>query len=473
MHPLVARFNESTALFSEHHKALIESLLSHTAKGIGGKSIEEIEMSAHASDDFWGVEDDDFMNWLRPYNVVDGILYIPVKGVLLHDFPYAFGSYATGYLYIWRAIERGLEDSNVRGIVLTINSPGGQVAGCFDLGDKMFAVRGQKPIRAFCHEYAYSAAYLVASATDEIWVSRTGGVGSIGVVTMHVSYEEALKKMGVEITYVFKGKHKTEGNPNQKLSVDAKSRIEADISKLYDMFTSSVARHRDLDENAVRETEALTYMADTAIEIGLADNIGTVEDARDRFLADLDEGNTTMAYTKSEQEAYDKGRSDGHSAGHTSGFEAGKVEGHKAGVEEGKKTAGTDAVKADRERRSGILALDEAKDRPQAARALADTDMSVETAKGALAAMPKESKADAPSNGKPVSAAAKNFADAMNNGEHPEAHTDGNNEDEGATGEAGTKGQPSRAERAIQMRDGSGSGGRNGKRFGRRESSRT
>ncbi|TOL42864.1 serine peptidase, partial [Vibrio parahaemolyticus] len=71
------------------------------------------------------------------------------------------------------------------GICLDIDSPGGEVAGCFDLVDLIYELRGKKPIYAILSENAYSAAYAIASAADKIYVPRTGGVGSVGVIVIH------------------------------------------------------------------------------------------------------------------------------------------------------------------------------------------------------------------------------------------------------------------------------------------------
>ncbi|NEJ83591.1 S49 family peptidase, partial [Rhizobium leguminosarum] len=162
-------------------------------------------------DDFWPVPD----SWLatyRPYIVKNGILMIPVKGVLLFGVGYAIGDYATGYVYIAKALERGLADPQVKGIAFIIDSPGGHVAGNFDLADKIFNARGQKPIHAFAAENAYSAAYSIASACKTVTVARTGGLGSIGVVTVHLDASKAIDGAGLKVTFIHYGKHKVDGN---------------------------------------------------------------------------------------------------------------------------------------------------------------------------------------------------------------------------------------------------------------------
>lgn len=148
MNPLLARFDQKPSIVASEMQGIFEASLHQVAAQMGSPEFKA-EM-ASVDENWWG-EPGSFRSMLRPYVVKDGVLMIPVKGVLLHDFPYAFGSWATGYAYIQKAFERGLEDGSVRGIALIIDSPGGEVAGNFDLVDKMFAARGTKPVRAYRH----------------------------------------------------------------------------------------------------------------------------------------------------------------------------------------------------------------------------------------------------------------------------------------------------------------------------------
>ena len=71
-----------------------------------------------------------------------------------------------------------LNDDAVTSIILRLDTPGGMASGCFDLVDHIFEARGRKPVYALVDDHAYSAGFALASACDEIWISRTGGVGS-------------------------------------------------------------------------------------------------------------------------------------------------------------------------------------------------------------------------------------------------------------------------------------------------------
>lgn len=299
---------------------------------------------------------------LRPYVVEQGVLLVPIKGALLHGFPYQYADLATGYEYIDQAIMRGLSDADVKGIALIVDSPGGMVAGNFDLVDKIFAARGEKPMRAIAAEAAYSAAYSIASAADSIVVTRTGGVGSIGVVTMHADFSKALHDAGVKITFIHAGKHKVDGNSVEPLPDDVKARIQNRVDSLRDMFVELVARNRGLAADAVRSTEALTFTAQESLTEGLADRVGALEFSLAEFAAELstDTGETTMSEIKTAM-TVEKLKADHPDVAKTliaEGREQGKADAETAAKKETEAQIQS-ALSADRERVAKITALAE------------------------------------------------------------------------------------------------------------------
>jgi signal peptide peptidase SppA len=375
--PIMARFAGEPALVEASLTERFESCLTQAAAHEDFAKIEAARTESASAGDFWCQES--WTRHYRPYVVKDGILHIPVKGVLLHDFPFALGGWATGYDYIWEAFKRGCGDfvtGAIKGIALVCDTPGGMVAGCFDTVDRMVALKEEVgvPVRGFAHEAAYSAGYAIITVADHIAVSRTGGVGSIGVVTSHVDASGAYEKMGLKITFIHAGKHKVDGNATAPLPDDVKKRIQARIDELYDVFVSCVTRNRGMDEQAVRATEALTFTATQAVSNGLADSIGPFDDAVAAFAVDLDEpsennGDASMAEAKQtvDQAVHDKAVADA------------RAEGHAVGLTEGAAAAQT--------RISAILSSEEAQGREAQANHIAfKTSMSSEDAIGMLAA---------------------------------------------------------------------------------------
>lgn len=203
-----------------------------------------------------------------------GVAIIPIYGTLVHR---AHGLSAlsglTSYTNIRSKFTTALNSPDVDSILLDIDSPGGEVAGVFDLIDFIYASRGTKPIVAIINERGYSAAYGLASAADRIYIPRTGGAGSIGVIMLHVDKSEANKRAGIVYTPIYAGARKVDGSPNAPLSDAARSDAQAKVNTTYNLFVSTVARNIDIPEGVIRNTQAGTYTGQAAVNIGLAHEV--------------------------------------------------------------------------------------------------------------------------------------------------------------------------------------------------------
>jgi signal peptide peptidase SppA len=212
----------------------------------------------------------------------DGIAVLPVTGTLVRR---ASGLNAQSGLCSYHDIQNMAEDAftnpEAKAVLLEIDSCGGEAGGVFDLADNlrgMADVTG-KPLWAVADEAALSAAYAIACAADRIVVPRTGEVGSIGVVALHVDESGADAQVGLAFTYIYAGEHKVDANPHEPLSKDVRGRLQADVDALYADFVSLAARMRDLDEVGVRGTEARVFRGREAVAAGLADQVGNFQQA--------------------------------------------------------------------------------------------------------------------------------------------------------------------------------------------------
>lgn len=346
-----------------------------------------------AGTQFW----DPTFEWLRPYSVSGGVLTIPVKGSLLHSFPYQLGGWATGYEYINEALKRGLADEDVDTIAFEINSPGGHVSGNFDLVDRIYASRAVKPSIALVNELAASAAYNIATAASRITVPRTGSVGSIGVVMTHMDFSAMMEQVGIKTTFIYAGKHKVDGNSLEPLSDSVKERWQAEVESTYSDFVATIARNRGLDEKSVRETEAQVFMATEALELGLVDTISPHPDSTVAIA-------TFFVNEETDQMANEKPQI--------------TTEDHEQAVAFARDEGMKEGAAAERVRITTILNSDAAKDRPKAALAAAlKTNMDAEAAQAFIADLPAE-KAEEVKSEPGVGAAA--FNAAMSSTPNPE-----------------------------------------------------
>lgn len=341
----------------------------------------------------------------RTYRIQDGVAIIPIDGTLMHKSGYiGSSSGAMGYDGIEAQITQALNDADVRGILLDINSPGGEVSGVQALGD--IIAGSTKPVWAHANELAASAAYWLASQADRIVLSPSSQVGSIGVLTAHADYSQALAEDGIKVTLLYSGAQKVDGNPYEALSAEVAGRIQSDIDALRNDFAAAVAKGRNMPKADVLATEAAVYRGKAAVTAGLADEVASFNATLAKFSKSLSRTGSialtkgTSMSTKAAssdngeitQEAHDQAvaaaRAEGQAqaaataaAAQAAAVEAAKAEAHAEGLKAG--------AAAERTRISAILQSDAAKGRETVATSFAlDTDMSADQALKALAAVP-------------------------------------------------------------------------------------
>ena len=324
----------------------------------------------------------------KPFAFQNGVAIIPIHGSLINRFGQCYG-YVTGYNFIRRQRDAAMADPDVTAIVYDVNSGGGEAAGCFELADESFALRGTKPTISVVDSACYSAAYALASTSDQVVVTPTGGAGSVGVYTMHVDMSKMLENWGLEITLIHAGEHKVDGHPYAELPEEVRADMQKSVDATYNKFVESVARNRNLSVEAVKDTQARCYSADDALALGLIDSVASPLEAIRAFLGGPSEASNDETTGDSLMEL-------------------------------------NEAKQAERQRVGAIIGHPNAKGREAMANHLAlNTDMSVDDAAALLAVAPvahvevveKTEEAAKPKNEK--------FVEAMNQDDHPNVGPDG------------------------------------------------
>ncbi|WNP36380.1 S49 family peptidase [Enterobacter kobei] len=312
----------------------------------------------------------------RPYRVDQGIAVIGITGTLVHKFGYMKPLCGmTGYDGIVARINMAIGDPDVKGVLLDIDSPGGEVSGAFDTADLIARMGKVKPVWALSGDTATSAAYLLASACSRRLITQTGTVGSVGVVVAHRSVEKKLQDEGVEITLIHAGSHKVDGNPYEALPDEVRKDIQARINETRMMFAQKVSDNTGLSLKTVLGTEARTFDGEEAVRLGLADEVINYADAvttMSEFLkkkGGLMKPENTMAQATAENVV-------------------------PAATADHQVNTAEMAAAQERERIMGILSCDEAKGREALAQALAATPgMSADAARTILLASPVAAQA--------------------------------------------------------------------------------
>lgn len=225
-----------------------------------------------------------------------GVAVIPIHGVLVsRSMQMNPCETMTNYEQVRAQVNAALADPAVEHIAFDIDSPGGSTTGAFELADFLYEARGVKPMSAITNFSSYSAAYLMASAIGDVSMSRTSGVGSIGVIAKHLDLSARNEQMGVKVTTVYAGAHKNDMSPHEPLTEQSLKFLNDMVQNYYAQFVDAVARYRGISADAVRGTEAGVFFGQQGVDTGLADRIETPQAAIERITAQARQTRTTRA----------------------------------------------------------------------------------------------------------------------------------------------------------------------------------
>ena len=217
-------------------------------------------------------------------SVRNNVAVIPIHGPL---FRYAnlftVISGATSYELLARDFNEALENQEVKAILFDIDSPGGEVNGCSELADMIYQARGKKPIIAYASGNCCSGAYWIAAACDEIVVTDTALVGSIGVVAV---YERQDGKNEIEIV--------SSQSPLKRINPETPeglAHIQNRLDSLAEVFINKIALYRDVSTETVIKDfgQGDVFVGKKAIWQGLANRQSSFE----RILTDLNKEKET------------------------------------------------------------------------------------------------------------------------------------------------------------------------------------
>ncbi|MGE4408136.1 S49 family peptidase [Pseudomonas sp.] len=304
----------------------------------------------------------------RKVSMRDGVAVVPVTGPI---FRYANLlteiSGATSTQVLANDIQAALDNRYVRGIVLDINSPGGEAAGINELSKLIHASRGIKPIRAYAGGSMASGALWLGSAAEEIIVDDTALLGSLGVVMSYLDTSARDAKSDVRRVEIVSSQ-----SPDKRLdpaSDEGRAKVQAMVDAMADVFVSAVAQYRGISVEKVLADfgRGGVLVGAAAVKAGMADRIGSLESViaelagsasipkRTITMSDSNKGQVTVSTTDDLRKAL--------AAGHTgdqiviASNETAVATARREGEEAGRKASTEDAVKAERSRIAEIQAL--------------------------------------------------------------------------------------------------------------------
>jgi len=184
-----------------------------------------------------------------------------------------------------RALDRDVralaDDTNVKALLLEVNSPGGSVAGGESLHDAIAAVAAKKPVVVVMGGLAASAAYMISVPATRIFALPATLTGSIGVILESGNIGGLLAKIGVSSTVLVSGPLKGQPSLTEPLTPEGRQVLQGLVMNMYDQFVGYVAAGRHMDTARVRAlADGRAYTGEQALKLGLIDALGDEGAAR-------------------------------------------------------------------------------------------------------------------------------------------------------------------------------------------------
>ena len=177
-------------------------------------------------------------------------------------------------------IDKVRKDKNVKAVVLRVNSPGGSVAASMKIRAALDLLQAEKPLVASYGDYAASGGYWISNGCQKIYADATTITGSIGVFSMIPELSKVAKKVGVGVETIGSNKHSDMMSLMRPFDADELNYMQASVEDIYELFVKLVADSRELTVDQVDAiAQGRVWAATDALQIGLIDEIGTLQDA--------------------------------------------------------------------------------------------------------------------------------------------------------------------------------------------------
>ncbi|MDQ2086593.1 signal peptide peptidase SppA [Herbivorax sp. ANBcel31] len=206
---------------------------------------------------------------------IDGIIQGGGGSSFLYDESYRHESFLD-------QLEHAFTSSNIDGVVLQVNSPGGGIYESDEIYNKIISLKEEndKPFVVYMKQLAASGGYYVSAPADKIYANRNTITGSIGVAMGGINYKELLDNIGVKDNIFTSGDNKTILSPSHEMTDEQAKIVQSMVDEMYEQFLDVVMSGRDIGKSTLKSiADGRVYTARQAKEVGLIDEIGSLDDA--------------------------------------------------------------------------------------------------------------------------------------------------------------------------------------------------
>ena len=206
------------------------------------------------------------------------VALIPIEGVIVATDPNGLFETVTTSTDAIELIEKADKNSNIKAIILEINSPGGSAVASQEIAEAV--KKTNKTTVAWIREVGASGAYWIASSSDHIVANRVSITGSIGVIASYLEFPGLLERYNVSYQRLVSGKYKDMGSPLRELTDEETVIFQQTLDTIRDYFAGEVAKNRNMSKKDVDKiANGLFYLGAQAKDLGLVDELGGKDEA--------------------------------------------------------------------------------------------------------------------------------------------------------------------------------------------------
>ncbi len=210
----------------------------------------------------------------------------PLVGVGERNWLYETDAITTA---VSKKLRKATKDKRIKALVIRINSPGGTVTASDIIYReiKIFKEKTNIPVITIMMDTAASGGYYVACASDKIVAHKSTITGSIGVIIYSLGFNGLFDKIGMESRVIKSGELKDMGNPFDEFSDNEKAVFQDIVNRMYEQFLDVIVEGRKIDREKLRKlADGRIYLGQQALDNGLIDKVGYIEDALDMAMKD-------------------------------------------------------------------------------------------------------------------------------------------------------------------------------------------
>jgi len=209
------------------------------------------------------------------YSITPKIAVVPIKGVITSENSASIFGETLSSREIAEEIRSLKDDTSVKAILIDINSPGGSPVASEEISRAIEDTKKEKPVYAIINDVGASGGYWIGASADKLYASKLSIVGSIGVTSAGLGFENFIKEYNITYRQQTAGKYKDIGTPFKEPTNEEEEIIQKLLDNLHLEFKKHISINRNISlEDLEQYSQGQIFLGQEAKEIGLIDDIG-------------------------------------------------------------------------------------------------------------------------------------------------------------------------------------------------------